>query len=159
MKRQTRFCRLFTVCLFVASVNVVTNRKLTRCNAFLHRNSWSLYTAGSYRTTIRVSTRSCARTCSFRGVSPFLPRGIGEPVGKVWQTGCRNYCCHRAKPCGILRPMHAGQSGCYRNRNAIGRDERQYFGVRPARRNPQLFFRPGLALSRRLVRAGAGSPV
>lgn len=123
------------------------------------RNSWSLYTAGSYRTTIRVSTRSCARTCSFRGVSPFLPRGIGEPVGKVWQTGCRNYCCHRAKPCGILRPMHAGQSGCYRNRNAIGRDERQYFGVRPARRNPQLFFRPGLALSRRLVRAGAGSPV
>lgn len=159
MKRQTRFCRLFTVCLFVASVNVVTNRKLTSCNAFLHRNSWSLYTAGSYRTTIRVSTRSCARTCSFRGVSPFLPRGIGEPVGKVWQTGCRNYCCHRAKPCGILRPMHAGQSGCYRNRNAIGRDERQYFGVRPARRNPQLFFRPGLALSRRLVRAGAGSPV
>lgn len=126
---------------------------------FVHENSWSLYTAGSYRTTIRVSTRSCARTCSFRGVSPFLPRGIGEPVGKVWQTGCRNYCCHRAKPCGILRPMHAGQSGCYRNRNAIGRDERQYFGVRPARRNPQLFFRPGLALSRRLVRAGAGSPV
>ena len=121
-------------------------------------NSWSLYTAGSYRTTIRVSTRSCARTCSFRGVSPFLPRGIGEPVGKVWQTGCRNYCCHRAKPCGILRPMHAGQSGCYRNRNAIGRDERQYFGVRPARRNPQLFFRPGLALSRRLVRAETRSP-
>ena len=37
MKRQTRFCRLFTVCLFVASVNVVTNRKLTSYNAFLHR--------------------------------------------------------------------------------------------------------------------------
>ena len=34
MKRQTRFCRLFTVCLFVASVNVVTNRKLTSYNAF-----------------------------------------------------------------------------------------------------------------------------
>lgn len=102
-------------------------------------NSWSLSIAGSYRTTIRASTRSCARTCSFRGISPFLPRGIGGPVGKVWQTGCHNYCCHHAKPCGILRPMHAGQSGCYRNRNAIGRDERQCFGVRPARRNPQLF--------------------
>lgn len=37
MKRQTRFCRLFTVCLFVASTNVVTNRKLTSYNAFLHR--------------------------------------------------------------------------------------------------------------------------
>lgn len=37
MKRQTRFCRLFTVCLSVASVNVVTNRKLTSYNAFLHR--------------------------------------------------------------------------------------------------------------------------
>lgn len=37
MKRQTRFCRLFTVCLFAASVNVVTNRKLTSYNAFLHR--------------------------------------------------------------------------------------------------------------------------
>lgn len=37
MKRQTRFCRLFTVCLFVASVDVVTNRKLTSYNAFLHR--------------------------------------------------------------------------------------------------------------------------
>lgn len=37
MKRQTRFCRLFTVCLFVASVNVVTNRKLTSYKAFLHR--------------------------------------------------------------------------------------------------------------------------
>ena len=37
MKRQTRFCRLFTVCLFVVSVNVVTNRKLTSYNAFLHR--------------------------------------------------------------------------------------------------------------------------
>lgn len=37
MKRQTRFCRLFTVCLFVASANVVTNRKLTSYNAFLHR--------------------------------------------------------------------------------------------------------------------------
>lgn len=38
MKRQTRFCRLFTVCLFVALVNVVTNRKLTSYNAFLHRD-------------------------------------------------------------------------------------------------------------------------
>ena len=37
MKRQTRFCRLFTVCLFVASVNIVTNKKLTSYNAFLHR--------------------------------------------------------------------------------------------------------------------------
>ena len=37
MKRQTRFCRLFTVCLFVASVNIVTNRKLTSYTAFLHR--------------------------------------------------------------------------------------------------------------------------
>lgn len=37
MKRQTRFCRLFTVRLFVASVNVVINRKLTSYNAFLHR--------------------------------------------------------------------------------------------------------------------------
>lgn len=51
---------------------------------FLYENSWSLYTAGSYRTTIRVSTRSCARTCSFQSISPFLPRGIGGPVGKVW---------------------------------------------------------------------------
>ena len=37
MKRQTRFCRLFTVCLFATSVNAVTNRKLTSYNAFLHR--------------------------------------------------------------------------------------------------------------------------
>lgn len=37
MKRQTRFCRLFTVCLFAASANVITNRKLTSYNAFLHR--------------------------------------------------------------------------------------------------------------------------
>ena len=37
MKRQTRFCRLFTVCPFVVFVNVVTNRKLTSYNAFLHR--------------------------------------------------------------------------------------------------------------------------
>lgn len=51
---------------------------------FLYGNSWSLSTAGSYQTTIRISTKSCARTCSFQGVSPFLPRGIGEPVGKVW---------------------------------------------------------------------------
>lgn len=37
MKRQTRFCRLFTACLFATSTNVVTNRKLTSYNAFLHR--------------------------------------------------------------------------------------------------------------------------
>lgn len=37
MKRQTRFCRLFTVCLFVASANAITNRKLTSYKAFLHR--------------------------------------------------------------------------------------------------------------------------
>lgn len=55
-----------------------------RFNASNNENSWSLYTAGSYRTTIRVSTRSCARTCSFQSISPFLPRGIGGPVGKVW---------------------------------------------------------------------------
>ncbi len=38
MKRQTRFCRLFTVCLFAASANAVTNRKLTSYKAFLHRD-------------------------------------------------------------------------------------------------------------------------
>lgn len=37
MKRQTRFCRLFTARLFATSTNVVTNRKLTSYNAFLHR--------------------------------------------------------------------------------------------------------------------------
>ena len=37
MKRQTRFCRLFTVRPFAASTNVVTNRKLTSYSAFLHR--------------------------------------------------------------------------------------------------------------------------
>lgn len=37
MKRQTRFCRLFTACLFAASVNAVTNRELMSYNAFLHR--------------------------------------------------------------------------------------------------------------------------
>ena len=37
MKRQTRFCRLFTACLFAASANVITNRKLTSYDVFLHR--------------------------------------------------------------------------------------------------------------------------
>ena len=39
MKRQTRFCRLFTACLFAASANAITNRKLTSYNAFLRREA------------------------------------------------------------------------------------------------------------------------
>ena len=37
MKRQTRFCRLFTACLFVVLTNAITNRKLMSYNTFLHR--------------------------------------------------------------------------------------------------------------------------
>ena len=70
MKRQTRFCRLFTACLFAASDNVVTNRKLTNYNAFLHPES-------DVRRSERSAGRSALRRKTARrkaGRSPALFR-------------------------------------------------------------------------------------
>jgi len=69
MKRQTRFCRLFTACLFAASTNVVTNRKLTNYNAFLHR---TVTRSGFWEILHGISGQSkMRRHCLFAGPGSF----------------------------------------------------------------------------------------
>lgn len=69
MKRQTRFCRLFTACLFAASVNVVTNRKLTSYDVFLHR---TVTRSGFWEILHGISGQSkMRRHCLFAGPGSF----------------------------------------------------------------------------------------